>query len=467
MQFLIEKRGFVALNHEKRNSRISVGFGEAIITPDFPVGLTGYGNHSTRISTEILSDLRVHVLAFRSDDGNSALVITADLMVCTFDWSEKIAHWCEENVGIPAENVIFSCVHQHSTPFIHEEKMDAYASSRIYVAIQDAIADLSPADMYINSVETRAMNFVRNYWNTEGEMVTPNHNKVGGGLVGHESEPDNVMQLLKFRRNGKKDILVVNFQTHPYMGTDSFKTEITADWVDVLRGKVAEELDCRVCYFSGASGNLADSSLISAENVSTDYLDHGRRAAEYILGAEGSYKQVNGGPVKAIKRLVSYESDHSMDHLVDVARPIRDEYLFGDFLKSKQMAEEAPGIYSVYHAQSIVSKFEAPDTKDMHIMVVSIGDVAFTGHPYEMFDTNGMELKQGTVGNENYTAEEQLENPYEMTIVTTIANGYKSYIPSRLGYTNGGYSTDTALFAPGTGERVVGDFLQILNKLHD
>ena len=67
---------------------------------------------------------------------------------------------------------------------------------------------------------------------------------------------------------------------------------------------------------------------------------------------------------------------------------------------------------------------------------------------------------------ENYFPEEQMENPYKMTIVATIANGYNSYIPSRMGYTNGGYSTDTALFAPGSGERIVADYLKILNELH-
>lgn len=445
---------------------VAVGFGQAIITPDFPVELTGYGNNSTRISTSVLSDLCVHILAFQDADGNRALVITADLMLISSAWTEELAQWCEENVGVPADNLIFSAVHQHSTPYLQEEKMDAMGRPRIHAAIKAAIADLSPAEMYIARVETQAMNFVRHYWNAEGEIVTPNHNKPTGGLVGHESEADNVIQLLKFKRSGKKDILVVNFQTHPYMGTGGFKTEITSDWVGVLRDQVSQQLNCDVCYFSGAGGNVADGSMIKAERVSVDYLDHGRRAAEYILSAEGTYEKVSGGSVKAKRMVVTYEADHSMDHLVDIARPIRDEFLEGDFLKAKEMAEETPEIFSIYHARSIISKSEAPRTKDMPIMAVSIGDVAFTGHPYEMFDTNGMELKNGTVGNENYFPEEQMENPYKMTIVATIANGYNSYIPSRMGYTNGGYSTDTALFAPGSGERIVADYLKILNELH-
>ena len=92
--------------------------------------------------------------------------------------------------------------------------------------------------------------------------------------------------------------------------------------------------------------------------------------------------------------------------------------------------------------------------------------MAFTFHPYEMFDTSGMELRAGTVGNPNYETDEQLENPFAMTFICTLANGHLGYVPSQLGYTNGGYSTDIAYLAPGSGERLVGDYLAILNELH-
>ena len=50
--------------------------------------------------------------------------------------------------------------------------------------------------------------------------------------------------------------------------------------------------------------------------------------------------------------------------------------------------------------------------------------------------------------------------------VTTMTNGQEGYIPSALGYKNGGYSTDITRFAPGTGEELVADYLEILQKIH-
>jgi hypothetical protein len=59
-----------------------------------------------------------------------------------------------------------------------------------------------------------------------------------------------------------------------------------------------------------------------------------------------------------------------------------------------------------------------------------------------------------------------MENPYKMTFISTMGNGSNGYVPSRLGYTNGGYSTDITKYAPGTGEQLVGDYLALLNEIH-
>ena len=42
---------------------------------------------------------------------------------------------------------------------------------------------------------------------------------------------------------------------------------------------------------------------------------------------------------------------------------------------------------------------------------------------------------------------------------------HAGHIPSRLGCSNGGYSTDITKFAAGTGEQLVGDYMHILYSL--
>ena len=113
-----------------------------------------------------------------------------------------------------------------------------------------------------------------------------------------------------------------------------------------------------------------------------------------------------------------------------------------------------------------MSKFSLGPTIDCTISVITFGDVAFTVHPYEMFDSNGKALREGTVGNPDYAAEDQLENPFTMTFVLSKGNGGVGYIPSAIAYTHGGYEPDCTKFAAGSGELLVGDYLHLLSELY-
>ena len=81
-----------------------------------------------------------------------------------------------------------------------------------------------------------------------------------------------------------------------------------------------------------------------------------------------------------------------------------------------------------------------------------MGDLAFAMAPYEMYDTNGVEIKQGS--------------PYKMTFVLTLANGPSmGYLPTRLNFEHGGYAADTCRFKPGIGEALAEEFIKMLNDL--
>ena len=67
-----------------------------------------------------------------------------------------------------------------------------------------------------------------------------------------------------------------------------------------------------------------------------------------------------------------------------------------------------------------------------------------------MFDTNGMELKNGS--------------PFNMTFVLTNAGGAGAYVPSALAVPNGGSEVYTAVDEFGTGERMVRELITILGE---
>ena len=451
------------------NQAVTVGFGKGDITADWPIGLQGYGNEATRISTGMKTYIYVICLAITDTDGETVLIMSIDAGGGGFE--KYMRPLIEKEFGIPQDHVIVSAIHQHSTPIGSKEYIDLVEEGT-RIAVQQALDDRAPATMLLNTVETTAMNFVRHYIANDGKgsIVGDNYNDAIGnqyGYIGHESDADPEMRLIKFDRGEeKKPIIVANFQTHPHMGAGSNDTNQHADWPGIMRDTLEEKLDCHAMYLSGAGGNINSSSRIAEENVSEDWRHHGQRAANYVVKAEKSYTEAYLGDIKVISQTNAYENDHSMDHLGEIA-----SYLHGlrsvDFNQAKAEVANYPEIHSIYHASAIVGKVQAGATRDLTIGAIAIGDVVFTYHPYEMFDTNGMELRSGTVGNENYAAEDQLENPYAMTFICTLGNGHLGYVPSLLGYTNGGYSTDIGYLAPGSGEVLVGDYLHLLNEMYN
>ena len=450
------------------------GFYRADISPEeIGVPMGGYTDSSKRLSTGYLTPLYAIGVAVQDEAGNTAVIVSLDYCSFPTDFADEIRSWVETELGIPKSNIILNSLHQHSTPDAANTKVDSAARykerimSGIKEAIQNSIADLSPAEMYINTVQTEALSFIRHYWANDGSLVTSHTGNASAGLKGYESEADRTMRLVKFTRaaEDKDDIIMVNFQGHPHMGTSSSQTDTHSDWPGVMRDAVTEELGVNCIYVGGAGGNMDSTSKIGKDNITRDFRKHGQRAAEYVISAEEGYTKVNTGAVECKEVTVAYQTDHSMDHLLDIATPIH-EARYQDMNEAEKLLAQYPEIHSVFHASAVVSKAKKQTTQDMNISAISFGDVAITCHPYEMFDTNGMELRDGTVGNPNYATEDQLENPYAMTLVASIGNGRHGYIPSQLGYINGGYATDTTPYAPGTGEQIVTDMLKILNELH-
>ena len=454
---------------ENNTSAIQVGFGVGDITADWPIGLQGMGDHNSRIFTETYGTINLYCVAITDTKGETALIMSIDAGWGGF--SEDIFPVLEEKFGIPRDHMILSALHQHSTPH-GGERYEALLVSAAQEAVEQALADRAPATMQLSTTTTEALSFVRHYIANDpnGTLVGDNYNDPVGREFGykcHESDSDKEMRLVKFVREDKKPIIMVNFQAHPHMGA-SGATYYTqhADWPGIMRNLVAETLNAHCIYFSGAGGNLNSTSRIRSENISKNFKHHGLRAADYVIRAEGSYRDVPASELKFKTVTNTYGANHSQDHLLEEATYIH-QLREKDFNLSKTEVKKYPNLHSIYHATSIVIKAARPATRELTIGAITLGDVAFTFHPYEMFDTNGMELRAGTVGNPNYPAEAQQENPFAMTFLCTLGNGHLGYVPSKLGYTNGGYSTDIAYLEPGSGEQLVSDYLTILNELHD
>ena len=90
------------------------GLGRAVITPELPVFLAGYGDRHDPATT-VHDDLMAHVLVVEVDGARAALV-TLDLLVLSRDFSEPIRARVAEIVGCGSDAVLTSCCHVHAGP---------------------------------------------------------------------------------------------------------------------------------------------------------------------------------------------------------------------------------------------------------------------------------------------------------------------------------------------------------------
>ena len=442
------------------------GYCKMDITPaEYGVPMQGYDNDDARLSNGLYTYLYATTLAVRDEAGSQALIISVDSGSIQEEICTAIREAIQAETGIPVENILITAIHQHSTPAFYSakypERADEYRNfmkERIVQSAKDALDDLAPAELYIATIETEGLTFVKHYKMADGSYAGDLYGSFSKEIVGHESEADNDLQLVKIDRAGQttvdgkeaKSILLSNFQGHPHTGTSSSDPNLSADAPGIYREAVEAETGYHVMYISGAQGNLNMSSRITEENKFSTYKERGEALAKYAIKAveDDVFTAVNTGKVQGA--VVTYEgkTDHSMDDLVPEATKI-DAVWKSTYNSSKAMQEATSGrVHSVYHATAILDKAKQGPTKPMPVIAISFGDVAICGGMYEMFDTNGMEIKEGS--------------PFAMTFTAHMANGAYGYIPSTMSYENGCYPADITRFAKGTGEELRDAMLQML-----
>ncbi len=393
----------------------SVGWARADVTPANGTALAGYGaaSNTKRLSAVVLDPLLLTCTAI-SDGENVVLLFTTDNLYVGQTILEQAAKLVGKIYEIPKSNIIMNATHTHSAAPLH---YNGYAGEgaylkKYYAAIKEtaegALRDLEGAEIYIGSAHTENLNYVRRYVNlADGSFAGKNLSGADPSKIGHETEADTQMQVLKFDRATKKDVVLVNWQCHPTGPGSEEGSEVSADWVGAFR-KYMEEEGVLFSYHQGAAGNLAASSGIKGEPSNKDWNEHGKKLAAVAKTAMANMKKVNSGRVQAIMQThtATYNTDYKPEG----------------------------------------------GTFDFLISGISIGDVAFVAAPYEMHDTNGMEIRAAS--------------PFEMTFVCAYSNGAWGYMASSAAFENGGYEVDSTRFVKGTGENVVSDLVGILKTLY-
>ena len=445
------------------------GFSRQDMTPRKPVPLGGYDNPEARIGERVLHEITLTCVAFRDEAGTLALLFSQD--ICEMDQihTENFKTMLQNRLGVAPDKVFFHATHTHEAPEVRippdhplaKEWMETKYYPAVLRAAEAAIADLSESELYAGKDEIFGLNYVRRYLNKDGAFITRAAAKNNPDAV-HESEPDREVQVVRFARPGKQDIILVNFQAHASGFFDGWaKTEISSDYPYYLRGAVEMVANAHCAFLQGAAGNLVFMGLMPGDRLYTNRDKvlaceaYGKSLAKKALEILAfKMQKLNAGNIQTAEKTVTLPIDHSTDARAAEAKEVCDLFLAGREEEGKALARDRGlngcGGGGFYRCEAIVQRSQMPKTKDIPVWTMRLGELGFAFAPYEMFDTNGVYVKE--------------HSPCKMTLICELTNDCHGYLPSELAFSHGGYEVDSCLYESGAGELPAESILEALRE---
>ena len=423
----------------------AVGYSIGDITCTTP--LTIYNGIADRIHDPLM----LTCTAFSDGEGNVALVMSADLKGMHRPVFERTTKIIEEKFGIPPENVILSCTHTHSAPTVGESSAESGRWIPIYYKtfpdiVEAALRDLDPVEsVYTGKSVAESISFVRRYLLEDGtyKMNPGSSDKP----LEHESVADPELRTIRFDRKNKKDVLMVNYQTHYGGATSKYPKQISADFVAPFRKQAQAKWDCLFAYQSGAGGDVNFNSVIPGEKIYRDFeeaIAGFMKATEEALNSE---EKAELGTIKTAAGFCTATVQKDSPERVSHARKCQ---ALEEGEQLTRLLKEY-GFSTKYEPGMVIKRnTQLGDTEDVPLSCITFGDIAFAAFPYEMFHENGKQCRDAS--------------PFKMTFVNSLAGGGYGYIPTKEAFPHGGYEVGVCRYTEGCGEQFVAFMTDLLNK---
>ncbi len=428
---------------------IKIGYCRENFNPDKTVRM-----NSTNPGETVREDICVSALYLQQDD-KKILIIGMDVRNVYGYFSAAVRPMIEKATGVPVERIILHTPHNHSSPDCSAENDPSIIDWRERIGypaiVKAAVGAVDDAKAVTGMVGgetiTQQVSFVRRYKMEDGNWYgIASLSKVP--KVEHESDADLSLRAVRITRSGGKDIIMVSYQVHAAGGLSEQKFQINADFVGPLRDQLEEETGGLVMYMQGACGNTNYSTRIASEKpLKKDYYGVGYELARASMEALAKAEPLDFSTLRICVNTLTCVINHTTDHLVDKAREINNAE--NDEIRAE--LSDKYGIAYKYEPGIIIRRAGLPETEEMELATVAIGDLAMGFFPFEMFDTNGKQLRDAS--------------PYKMTFPCGYSLNYRGYMPSCTAVPHGCYEVFMCRYIAGTGESVVLALLENFQKM--
>ncbi len=398
--------------------QLQAGVAKRDITPTKPVTMAGYAARKD-LSQGVHDPLSTRAIAFQQD-GKRLVLVSADLIGFYGETAEAMRKAILAKCELQPSELFLAAIHTHGGPNLTLDAEKGPASNVEYTqtlqnqlvnVVQDAIAHLTSVQLGVGIG-----------WSPVGvNRREPRLDKGGKPIIALGRNPegptDKEVQVLRVSQPGSGETLAVVFAyaTHSTaMGQTNY--QITGD----VHGNAEQFLEKYLGHgviapgFAGASGNIDPWFRVLPKFETAD----GWIPEPLLLGAmlgeevvQTSNRIRNGAvncPIKTAMKTVM---------------------LPGKPRGADAAAADVPLVLTAAH----------------------IGEVGVIGLGAEVFNEIGTAIKEGS--------------PFQHTLVITHCNGAAGYLPIRSAYEEGGYEVQSSRFAPGAGEQVATEAIELLRSL--
>ena len=428
------------------------GFARLDITP--PLGIPVAGYYRKRYAEGIIDPIELNAVAF-NDGENTSVIIVADILGINKDSSLYIRETIEAELGIPADNIITSVTHSHTSfnlaltplsPSFESVGSREYFNLLIRKFVDVArlaIDDMKEATFSVGSTETKEqVAFIRRYLMKDGTVKAFPRPLPNPDIVRPMSDPDNTLRLIRIDREDAKSIAIANFQTHADTITGSL---LSGDWPGHLRRFVEEDIPNINCItVVGAQG---DSNHINPNKAgkqsSIEISRHiGRVIADAVLDVWERTSPINTDKISSEVRVVFNKTRTDGIERLEEAKKYVEDYDAKLIPSNTQLRAEMGRITRIP---------TAPLYQQIPVTVMKLGEIVLVGFGGEPFT--------------EYSNRSRAALPDKFVISVMGTNGFQGYLPTKCAFTDGGYEAGVSAFSPSLEEEVMNTVFDMLKEV--
>ena len=396
------------------------------------------------------------------DDGSQPIAITVvDSCMMPRDMLDKAKADAARSTGIAVERMLISATHTHTAPSTMgtlgtppDPDYVAMLPGLITESIVKAHRNLQPAKIGWKVVEDFDHTHTRRWIRRPDKMIKDPFGVVNvranmhpgylnPDVIGPSGPVDPALSLISIQSDSGKPLAVfANYSMH-YFGT----RPVSADYFGMFSAKIAQKLGAKDGDgFVGimSQGTSGDQHWMDYGKAKTDITiqAYAEELAKRAFEALGQVKYQSEVPIAMAQATLKLTR-----RLPDAKR-----LEWAHDIKAKMTKPVPKDVGEVYACEAI--ELDANPNRELILQAVSIGELALTAIPNEVYAITGLKLKA--------------MSPFKTTVNIELANGAEGYIPPPEQHKLGGYTTwpaRTAALEVTAEPKIVETLLTLLEKV--